>query len=101
MRIGIIVPEFPTYSETFFVSLVKGLCERGHHVIVFRSIKNTDLNLEKIYGLNSLRNLETVDMDFSSSVTRARKLVIKHPGSLFKSIGRNRTSIKRKLLHNI
>lgn len=39
MRIGLVLPEVPGYSETFFTSKIKGLQESGHEVIVFSNKK--------------------------------------------------------------
>ena len=66
MRIGIIVPEFPSYTETFFLSQVKGLCERGHEVIVFCSHRNTDPVLEKNYALKDHQNLRIVELNIQT-----------------------------------
>jgi colanic acid/amylovoran biosynthesis glycosyltransferase len=35
MRIGIVLPSLPGYSETFFQNKIKGLMENGHEVILF------------------------------------------------------------------
>ncbi|MBX7042427.1 MAG: glycosyltransferase family 4 protein [Ignavibacteria bacterium] len=37
MKIGLVLPELPQYSETFFNMKIKGLAENGHEVIVFTS----------------------------------------------------------------
>lgn len=44
-RVGLVVPVFPVYTETFFMSQVTGLAERGHHVIVFCHVKAGDKKL--------------------------------------------------------
>ena len=35
MRIGLVIPAVPGYSETFFRSKIKGLQDKGHEVILF------------------------------------------------------------------
>ena len=35
MRIGIVLPSVPAYSETFFSNKIKGLEGKGHTVFVF------------------------------------------------------------------
>ena len=40
MRIGIVLPEAPKYSETFFNSKIKNLSESGFEVIVFSGVRN-------------------------------------------------------------
>lgn len=37
MKIGLVLPELPRYSETFFNYKIKGLRKNGHEVIVFTS----------------------------------------------------------------
>lgn len=39
MRIGIVLPQVPQYSETFFINKIKGLQESGIEVIVFSGQK--------------------------------------------------------------
>lgn len=101
MRIGIIVPEFPTYSETFFVSQVKGLCERGHYVFLFRSSKKTDEKLIKVYRLDTCQNLQIVNIDPKVSAARVQNIFIQDPRSILKKGSFDYSSLKRKLLHNI
>ncbi|MBR9859439.1 glycosyltransferase family 4 protein [bacterium] len=37
MKVGLVLPSFPSYSETFFYSKIKGLQESGIDVVVFSS----------------------------------------------------------------
>ena len=64
LKIGLIVPQFPSYSETFFISQVTGLCERGHFVYVFSSSVNKDAELEKSLNLSKYKNLKIVSLHF-------------------------------------
>lgn len=101
MKIGIVVPEFPTYSETFFVSLVKGLCERGHTVNVFRSITNNDLSLIKSYELINCSNLHIVDVAFSPSATNKLRKIIVHPQSVIRGILFYKVSFRKGIFERI
>mgnify|MGYP000509817364 FL=1 len=40
MRIGIVLPAVPTYSETFFNTKIKGLEKHGFSVVVFTNSSN-------------------------------------------------------------
>lgn len=41
MRIGLVLPAVPGYSETFFVNKIKGLHSHGHEVVLFVSGSHT------------------------------------------------------------
>lgn len=41
MRIGLVIPNTPRYSETFFRNKIKGLSENGHETILFVGPKQT------------------------------------------------------------
>jgi len=45
MKIGLVIPATPGYSETFFNSKIKGLKEKGHDVMLFTQLVNRDFNL--------------------------------------------------------
>jgi len=47
MRIGLVLPQAPAYSETFFLNKIKGLENQGHTVIIF-------VNSAKIHLKSSL-----------------------------------------------
>ncbi|WP_138434674.1 glycosyltransferase family 4 protein [Winogradskyella algicola] len=47
MRIGLVIPTTPKYSETFFNSKIKGLLENGFEVIIFTQTIASDFNLCK------------------------------------------------------
>ena len=49
MRIGLVLPSAPTYSETFFTNKIKGIQAKGHTVIIFsNSSSNKKYNDSKI-----------------------------------------------------
>jgi len=49
MRIGIVLPSVPAYSETFFSNKIKGLKEKGFRVVIFaNSSNNNSYNTSKI-----------------------------------------------------
>jgi colanic acid/amylovoran biosynthesis glycosyltransferase len=101
MRIGIIVPEFPTYSETFFVSLVKGLCEKGHNVMVFRSIINNDQSLAESYGLQNCRNLQIINVSFSPSIIEKLRKILNHPRSVMQGMVSHNMPLRRGIFEKI
>ncbi len=45
MKIGLVIPNSPGYSETFFISKIKGLQERGFDVRLYCQYKKGDFNL--------------------------------------------------------
>ena len=47
MKIGIILSNTPEYSETFFLSKIRGLQGRGHQVIFLRKQETTILRNAK------------------------------------------------------
>jgi colanic acid/amylovoran biosynthesis glycosyltransferase len=53
MKIGLVLPALPAYSETFFRSKVNGLIEEGHEVILFviGNQKVTKFHGAKVQGL--------------------------------------------------
>ncbi|MNQ26952.1 Alpha-D-kanosaminyltransferase [compost metagenome] len=46
MRIGLVLPAVPGYSETFFVNKIKGLQSHGHEVVLFVNGANTQKTFE-------------------------------------------------------
>lgn len=48
MRIGIVLPATPAYSETFFINKIKGLQDSGFEVILFAGRKNKSFKLCKV-----------------------------------------------------
>lgn len=47
MKIGIVLPDLPKYSETFFNTLISALTESGYKVILFTGKKNSNEILNK------------------------------------------------------
>lgn len=84
LRIGIIVPQFPTYTETFFVNQVAGLCKAGHEVIVFSHTKQSETSLVKDFGLDVYKNLTIVNFDFSTMPLEILKTLATSPLLFFK-----------------
>jgi glycosyltransferase involved in cell wall biosynthesis len=49
MRIGLVLPSIPAYSETFFINKIKGLEQHGYEVVLFvNSNKNKNLTFKKV-----------------------------------------------------
>lgn len=96
MRIGLVLPDLPQYSETFFKYKIKGLIAGGHEVIVFTSGNSgmkpiTDYKVK--YSLPVMKNnpvmqslslLNGLLKTFIISPSRVSKLI-----SLEKKEGRN------------
>ena len=101
LHIGVIVPQFPTISETFFVNKVIGLCKRGHKVTVFGSTTPSDHSVEKLYGLNEYKNLHIFNLNFKSSLLNFMKTFFLYPGSFLKSFHFNPSVFRRKLHINL
>jgi colanic acid/amylovoran biosynthesis glycosyltransferase len=49
MRIGLVLPNVPTYSETFFNSKIKGLQHNGNEVLLFVQHPNLNFKLCPVY----------------------------------------------------
>jgi colanic acid/amylovoran biosynthesis glycosyltransferase len=43
MRIAFMLPEFPRLNQTFILSQLEGLCDRGHHVVVYAPPSRPDV----------------------------------------------------------
>jgi len=101
LRIGIIVPQFPTYTETFFVNQVAGLCKEGHEVIVFSHTKQSEPSLVKGFGLDAFKNLTIVNFDFSTMPLEILKTLATSPAVFFKKFTINfrnmRSAVYRQL----
>lgn len=63
MKIGLVLPEPPKYSETFFNYKIRGLIKAGHEVIVFSGSRTTEIfffkhvNSFPVYEKTSLKQL--------------------------------------------
>lgn len=80
LRIGIIVPAFPTYSETFFVSLVKGLIERHHEVFIFCNSKNEDKLLLDVFNIEIRdKRFRIIELSKINVVFNALKSIVRYP----------------------
>jgi colanic acid/amylovoran biosynthesis glycosyltransferase len=78
LNIGIIIPQFPSYTETFFLSQIIGLCERGHMVYVFCSSINNDIPLENSLQLNKYSNLKIISLNFKRLNIYIIKKIVSH-----------------------
>lgn len=101
LRVGIVVPQFPSYTETFFINKIIGLCERGHYVTVFCNIYSRDSLLHKVYGFKNYTNLKIVKLDFNKFGSTFLDAIFFNPILLFKSIGSDGKSYKRSLYYNL
>ena len=68
MRIGIVLPALPSYSETFFLNLISGLLKEGHDIVLFIQGSNTIKYLScEIYSAPKLSG-NTVTKAFNALV---------------------------------
>ena len=49
MKIGLVLPATPNYSETFFLNKIRGLRNQGFEVVLFTPTVRSDFNLCKVY----------------------------------------------------
>lgn len=101
LHIGVIVPQFPTISETFFVNKVKGLCQRGHSVTVFGSMKTSNDSLIKQFELDGFDNLRIENLDFKNSLQDFLKIFLFYPITIFKSVHIVPAQFRRRLYVNL
>lgn len=91
MKIGLVLARTPVYSETFFLSKIKGLKASGFEVTLFAQQKEGDFSLctvklaPKVYKKNSILQLLRVSVVLL-------KLVITFPKRLFKLIKLDRNA---------
>ncbi|MAX70400.1 MAG: glycosyltransferase [Flavobacteriaceae bacterium] len=96
MRIGLVIPSTPGYSETFFNSKIKGLLDNGFQVLIFTQTIEPTFNLCKVYkhpkvkGNKLLVLLSTVKV-FLRLVFHLKKVIkyyklLKNSGLSFKEI---------------
>ena len=97
LRIGVIVPQFPSYTETFFINKITGLCERGHEVVVFCNVHNKDSLLKGSYQLDNYKNLKIVALSFNKLVDAFFNTIFLNPFILFRNI----STSKKKFLNNL
>lgn len=84
LKIGIIVPEFPSYTETFFMSQVKGLCVKGHTVTVFCTLRNQDDTVADSFHLGDYRSLRVRQLRIINLVYTSIKAIFIKPNLFVK-----------------
>ncbi|MBK8982166.1 MAG: glycosyltransferase family 4 protein [Ignavibacteria bacterium] len=86
MRIGLVLPEAPQYSETFFNLKIKGLKESGFDVVLFTGKKNkkkSDLEIRSAY-LVKKRNIFSQVLMYVYVILKAFLLSPKRSLKLFR-----------------
>jgi len=96
LHIGIVIPQFPSLSETFFINKVIGLCKRGHTVTVFGSTNANETTTAKLYELNKYPNLRIVTLNFSRSAGKLLKTIVLNPTVFLKSIHFNLNLFRKR-----
>lgn len=99
--VGIIFPQFPTYTETFFLSQVTGFCEKGYEVYVFCNTINPDGILNDMYQLKKFTNLHVINFDFSSLSLSFLKNIFKNPFVFFRRIQFDFFNIRRSVFNHL
>ena len=81
MKIGLVLSKTPSYSETFFISKIKGLQQSGHEVILFVQKNDKDFKLckvleaPKIYRRNKFFQLISMSIWFAKFIVQPRRLL--------------------------
>lgn len=101
LRIGIILPSFPMLSETFFITKVTGLCQRGHDVIVFSSRDSPEINNLSAFHLDHYPNLTITSLDFNSSFLKLLFTCLSEPVTAIRSIHFVPKILRRRLFENL
>ncbi len=101
LQIGIIVPQFPSYTETFFINKIIGLCERGHQVIVFCNVHNHDPLLKETYNLDNYPNLKIVALDFNKLSDVFFSTIFLNPFILLRNLSTGKKKFKSKLYYSL
>jgi colanic acid/amylovoran biosynthesis glycosyltransferase len=99
--IGIIVPQFPSYTETFFISKITELCERGHNVVVFCNKYESDQSLERAYKFRKYRNLKIVKFDFNATISSFIRTIPKYLLFILKNLKASRRSFKSNVYSSL
>ncbi|MDQ3392696.1 MAG: glycosyltransferase [Bacteroidota bacterium] len=81
MTIGIVLPEAPGYSETFFYSKIKGLISEGHKVILFVNNNSGNFNLCEVVAAEKVDSKRPIIQVFKLIFILA-KLFIKAPAAM-------------------
>jgi colanic acid/amylovoran biosynthesis glycosyltransferase len=90
VRIALVVPEFPTLSETFISNKVAQLINRKHEIIVFCTKFNSDL-FEQMFKTGASLSIIVLDKK------RMISFLLKNPKAILK---RNAGNLNRKNLFN-
>ena len=102
LKIGLVLSKTPSYSETFFISKIRGLQQSDHEVILFVQKKDKGFNLckvhkaPKIYRKNKLFQGILISVWFVKLLARPGRLLSfmaheKKAGRPYKQILKNYT----------
>ena len=81
MKIGIVLSSTPSYSETFFISKIKGLQQHGYEVILFVNHQKSEFDLCKVKSVPVNRGFGLI-----KSVLSFLILIITKPATIRKFI---------------
>lgn len=105
MTIGLILAKTPAYSETFFISKIKGLQEHGHQIILFVQHKEPDFNLcevriaPKVSRKNKLSQLAKIVYVIIKIIPYFKRVLIFK--RLEKQTNRSHTQILKNIFNNV
>ena len=98
LKIGIVLPQFPSYTETFFINKIIGLGERGHSVIVFCASSPSKEAVESA-GLTNY-NLKIVALSFRPSALLSPIEFANCVFIILKSLHTSLSVFKKRLYNN-
>jgi len=101
LRIGVIVPHFPSYTETFFINKIIGFCDRGHEIIVFCNKTDCDRLLEETYHFSKYSNLKIVTIDFNESSFKFFRTIFANPLIILKNITINLKNFRSNAYYSL
>ncbi len=83
MKIGLVLPDLPQYSETFFNYKIKGLIANGHEVVVFTTRNENPVSVlpYKVRFAPPVRKGNPVLQGFQTAVTLLKVLITSYSSS--------------------
>jgi len=101
MKIGIVLSSTPSYSETFFISKIKGLQKYGFEVVLFVNHTNNAFNLCKV-KLNTIesKNIIYILLNFIKACL-FNFIVVRNFYKLEKISNRSKKLIIKKIILNL
>lgn len=99
MKIGLVLPALPAYSETFFSNKIKGLENKGYTVILFINKKSNNdggFKIVKYAPYTSTKNFKTIVTSITS-LTKALIFNFKASIKLFRLDAKDKIPFKQRI----